>query len=96
MEVTTDLEMMSFGEHQMSLFDKATGTIVVQAIRNPETGLWTISDSNELTPDIEVATFDGADQPRMPAIQAMVQHAVDSSPHTGFSAKIPPGLPERP
>lgn len=85
LNVRTDHQIIPFDNDRMALFDNNSGSAIVTATR--EDGTWTISGAGA-----EDRTADN----RADAIQALIDHALESQPDSGYSTLVPHGLADLP
>src|SRR5262245_44444458 len=97
--VETDHQIIECKKHRMQLLDRSNGKMLVDAKRDKDTGVWTITADG--VPDVTAPTVNGSPTPRSEAITAMVNQALASlkitvPAKTGYSTLVPHGLPETP
>ena len=98
-DVATDHQIIELKKHRMQLLDRTSGKMLVDAKRDKDTGIWTVTA--EGVPDVTAPTINGSVTPRSEVITAMVNQAlaalqVITPTTTGYSTLVPHGLAETP
>jgi hypothetical protein len=98
-DVATDHQIIDLKKNRMQLLDRGSGKMIVDAKRDKDTLVWTVSADG--VPDVTAPTVNGSPTPRSEAITAMVNQALASlmittPAKTGYSTLVPHGLVESP